>query len=97
MSKPPEFYFASCDLLFFVRVVYQHLMFFGPALALPPPHKCTHSRQSMHGTRLTLHPFCAAGTAKGPIPAIASIITSPSPSSPTRRVCSFSRREFQYT
>ena len=45
----------------------------------------------------TLQPRCAAGMAKGPIPAITSRMTSLGLKVPTRRVCSCSSREFQYT
>jgi hypothetical protein len=45
----------------------------------------------------TLQPRCAAGTAKGPMPAMTSNTTSVGLKVCTRRRCSCSSREFQYT
>mmetsp|Transcript_35001 Transcript_35001/g.58846 ORF Transcript_35001/g.58846 Transcript_35001/m.58846 type:complete len:253 (+) Transcript_35001:387-1145(+) len=47
----------------------------------------------------TVHPLSAAGTANGPMPAIMSHTTVPDLLRyfPTKRACSFSKREFQYT
>lgn len=45
----------------------------------------------------TVQPFCAAGMANGPMPAIMSTTTCPALKVSTRRLCSCSSREFQYT
>jgi len=58
---------------------------------------CRHRQGGEPGRARTEQPFCAAGTANGPMPAMTSTTTWPGRNSSTRRLCSASRREFQYT
>lgn len=74
----------------------------GPRAGKTGPQQVrTESHFALAGFRsfaYTVQPALAAGTTNGPTPAMTSAITCPrSKCSSTRRLCSYSRREFQKT
>ena len=60
-------------------------------------HACTARHDKILSIGRTVQHRCAAGTAKGPMPAMTSQTTSPSWKVSTSLLCSCSSLEFQYT